>query len=71
MVKKLGATTCVCYIQIRVIIMNSIFGMFMESLILGVSCKVNVKPESGLLQSKWSHLNIPKIEFIAYIYILL
>ena len=28
--------------------MNSIFGMFMESLILRVSCKVNVKPKEGL-----------------------
>ena len=71
--------------------MNSIFGRFMESWILRVSCKVNVKPvhgimnTSGLLQSKWSpkgftltlqdtrsihdSMNLPKIEFIAYIYI--
>ena len=45
--------------------MNSIFGMIMESWILQVS-----------LQSKWipsihDSMNIPKAEFIAYIYILL
>ena len=39
--------------------MNSIFGRFMESWILRVSCKVNVKP-----------FGLQKIEFIAYIYIL-
>ena len=38
------------------------FRMFMESWILQVSCKVNMKPDS---------MNIPKIEFITYIYILL
>ena len=43
--------------------MNSIFGMFMESWILRVSCKVNVSIHDSM--------NIPKIEFIAYIYILL
>ena len=51
--------------------MNSIFGRFMESWILRVSCKVNVKPET--LQDTRSiddSMNIPKIEFIAYIYIL-
>ena len=63
--------------------MNKIFGRFMESWILLVSCKVS----EGLLQSKrspygftltlqetWSitdSMNIPKIEFITYIYILI
>ena len=46
--------------------MNSIFGMFMES----------IMNTSGLLQSKLCKrpkvsMNIPKIEFIAYTYILL
>ena len=57
--------------------MNSIFGMFMGSWILQVSCKVNVKPFSPkaftltLQETRSIHdpMNIPKIEFIAYIYI--
>ena len=49
----------------------------MESWILWVSCKVNVKPKKGftltLQETRSIHdsMNIPKIEFIAYIYILL
>ena len=46
--------------------MNSIFGKFMESWILWVSCKVNVKPEGA--RSIHDSMNHPKIEFIAYIY---
>ena len=46
--------------------MNSIFGMFMESWILGVSCKVALQETRSIRD----FMNIPKIEFIAYIYIL-
>ena len=49
--------------------MNSIFGMFMESYILRVSCKVNVKPEASLTlqetQSIHDSMNIQKIECIS------
>ena len=49
--------------------MNSFFGMFMESYILRVSCKVNVKPEASLTlqetQSIHDSMNIPKIECIS------
>ena len=53
--------------------MNSIFGMFMESWILRVSCKVSEGFTLTLqeTQSINNSMNIPKIEFIAYIYILL
>ena len=49
--------------------MNSIFGMFMELWILRVSCKVS----EALLTlqetpSIYDSMNIPKIEFITYIY---
>ena len=47
--------------------MNSIFGMFMESWILQVSCKVTLQETRSIYEST----NIPKGEFIAYIYILL
>ena len=53
--------------------MNSIFGRFMESWILRVSCKVNVKGFTLALQKTRSihdSMNLPEIEFIAYIYIL-
>ena len=48
----------------------------MESWILWVSCKVNVKPEEGftltLQETRSIHdsMNIPKIALITYIYIL-
>ena len=48
----------------------------MESWILRVSCKVREAPFSGFTltlqetQSIHDSMNIPKIEFIAYIYIL-
>ena len=48
--------------------MNSIFEMFMESWILRVSCKVNVKPEALTLHETRSihdSMNIPQIEFIS------
>ena len=41
--------------------------MFMESWLLRVSCKVTLQET----QSSHDSMNIPKIEFIAYIYILL
>ena len=44
--------------------MNSIFGMFMESSILWVSCKVSEA------RSIHYSMNIQKIELITYIYIL-
>ena len=51
-----------------IIALYSNFGMFMESGILRVSCKINVKPESLTLQETRSFhdfMNIPKIEFIS------
>ena len=48
--------------------MNSIFGMFMESFTLRVSCKVNVTLQET--RSIHDSMNIPKIKFITYIYIL-
>ena len=52
--------------------MNSIFGIFVESWILRVSCKVS-GASLPLQETRSFHdsMNIPKIEFIAYIYILL
>ena len=43
--------------------MNSIFGPFMESWILLVSCEVNVKPEFTLQEIRRipDSMNIPKI----------
>ena len=54
--------------------MNLIFGMFMESWILRVSCKVSEAPKGFTLtlqetRSIHDSMNIPKIEFITYIYI--
>ena len=53
--------------------MNSIFGIVMESWMLPVKCK-EVNPSFMLtLQETLSihnSMNIPKIDFIAYIYIL-
>ena len=46
--------------------MNSIFGRFMESRILRVSCKVTSQKTRSIHDS----MNLPKIEFISYIYIL-
>ena len=47
--------------------MNSIFGMFMESWILRVSCKVFLTLQET--RSIHDSMNIQKIEFITYIYI--
>ena len=53
--------------------MNSIFGMFMESWIIRVSCKVSEAAGFTLTlqETRGIHefMNIPKIDFIAYIYI--
>ena len=46
--------------------MNSIFGMFMLSWLLRVSCKVTLQETRSIHDS----MNILKIEFITYIYIL-
>ena len=46
--------------------LNQIFGMFMESCILWVSCKVTLQGARSIHDS----MNIPKIDFIAYVYIL-
>ena len=53
--------------------MNSIFGVFMESWIIRVSCKVGEALALTLQENRSIHdsMNLPKIEFIAYIYILL
>ena len=56
--------------------MNLIFGMLMESWILRISCKASEAQRASRLslqetQSIHDSMNIPKIEFIAYIYILL
>ena len=54
--------------------MTSIFGMFMESWIFWASCKVSEARITLTLQETWivyDSMNIPKIELIAYIYILL
>ena len=48
--------------------MNSIFGMLVESWILRVSCKVS---DVIFARDPKYSMNIQKIEFIAYIYILL
>ena len=54
--------------------MNSIFGMFMESWVLGVSCISKWSSKVFMLtlqetQSIHESMNRPKFEFIAYIYI--
>ena len=55
--------------------MNSIFGMFMQSWILRVYCKVSEAQGFTLTlqetRSIHDSMNIPKIELIAHIYILL
>ena len=53
--------------------MNSIFGLFMESWILRVSCEVSEAHVNFAGDPKYFHdsMNRPKIEFIAYIHILL
>ena len=50
--------------------MNSIFGMFMESWILRVSCKLSEALTLKETRSIHDSMNRPKNEFIAYIYIL-
>ena len=53
--------------------MNLIFGMFIESWVHRVFCKVSLKGFTLTLQEAQSihdFMNIPKIEFITYIYIL-
>ena len=74
---KNGRCGCCCfkvYLRKRV---NSIFGMFMESWILRVYCKVSetriirVSCEVSEARSIRDSMNRPKIEFIAYVNILL
>ena len=51
-----------------ILAINSVFGMFMESWLLRVSNKVNVKASLTLqeaTQSIHDSMNIPKIEFIS------
>ena len=52
--------------------MNSVFGLFMESWILRVSCEVSEAHVNLARDPKYFYdsMHRPKIEFIAYIYIL-